>query len=130
MADIFLADSKQYAALMKVEISRQKQTGKLVDLGKIEGVAIQLLEEFERSLSIENISLKFFLETQGNADVKDWLMVRSVLLLSAGIHSIVALVFMDSCNEMTKELLIDLISCQVETASRDEKSFLASKYRF
>jgi hypothetical protein len=55
MADKFLADSKEYAALMKVEISRQKQTGKLVDLG-------------------------------------------------------------------TKELLIDLISCQAEAASREEKS--------
>lgn len=130
MADIFLADSKQYAALMKVEISRQEQTGKLVDLGKIEGVAIQLLEEFERSLSSENISLKLFIENQGNAGVKDWLMVRSALLLSAGIHSIVALVFTDNCKEMTKELLIDLMSCQAEAASREEKSFLASKYNF
>ncbi|MGB3223090.1 MAG: hypothetical protein WBB23_09840 [Desulforhopalus sp.] len=57
-------------------------------------------------------------------------MVRSALLLSAGIHSIVALVFTDNCKEMTKELLIDLMSCQAEAASREEKSFLASKYNF
>lgn len=126
-ADKFLSEAKEYVELMKVEVSRQNDVGIMFDYSKLDGVASRLLEKYERRLSIENMTLKFFVENKEEPDQDNWVIVRLALLLAAGIQSITRLALVstdDAFKGMTEELMIDLISGLDEAANREKGSFL------
>ena len=131
-ADDFIAKARDYEEMMKAEVAKQKEAGILFEPNKIDGEVYLILEEYERHLSIENISLKFFARKDDELSQDDWLIVRLSLLLAAGIHSItnLALVSTNSTEStiMTDELMAALVSAQGEIVTKEANWDFLTEY--
>jgi hypothetical protein len=127
-ANGYASKAREYAERMKQEIARQRMQGAWFDCKKIEGEGSRLLEQCERRLALENISLKFLVSSGEELDAEGWSMVRLVLLLVGCIGGIVSLAIVgtnENARGMTDELIVDLNAGLDETELRKKKSVLS-----
>ncbi|MGD9491477.1 MAG: hypothetical protein AB7V51_07855, partial [Methanoregulaceae archaeon] len=125
-SNAFLAEANEYLSTMRMELNRQQFAGIAFDETQLTDHVIKVLEKLERRLALENSSLKL-LSKKNDLCQDDWLVVRSALLLAAGIHGIVSLALPSQGNSpsmITNDFKIEMIMGLTETASRNETSCL------
>jgi hypothetical protein len=128
-ANTYLTQAKEYLAMMNGEMERQKAHPLWFEYKKIEGEPSSLLEQYERRLSLKNIALKHLDSQEEEPNPEDWAMVRLVLLMIAGIHSLVSLGIVGTKEHyqgMTDELMVDLISGLDEVELKNTRGPLGS----